>query len=515
MKPTEVTAHSFLRQVVLPVLAILLLGASVIGQEPKPASPPTQNQQKIITAAERDELFKSVDEILRWVSKDTGLPIRHEIKRRLSTRDEVQKYVEERLAEDEDQKRLERSELVLKKFGLLPRDFKLRPFMITLLKDQVAGFYDSKRKTVHLLDWIESGSQKPVLAHELTHALQDQSVDLDRWVKDARERAKKAPDRETAETELDEMISARAAMLEGQGMAVLVDYILEPQGRSLKDSPLLAEAMKVSMTTSHGSTVLASAPLLLRESLVFPYRDGLGFVQALLESGGSKQAYADALQQPPRNTRDILSPESYLKQQAIPEMKIPALEKTLGKAYEKYDVGSIGQFDIVLFSKQFSTNMDAKELSSAWRGGFYYSALPSAAAKKPTLTTGDLAVLYLSRWSSPEMAQRFADVYARSFNIKYAAATQVAGEENPGKWDCDWDFENWDSGKWDSEEGPLTIEVIGDRLLVVEGFDPATAANLRAAAINPPPAAGEKTARTGNLSLKTVAPVLAVRLMLR
>ncbi|MEO5935848.1 MAG: hypothetical protein ABIP81_01405 [Terriglobales bacterium] len=466
------------------------------GVKQSPVAEKAPAAEKKITLAERDELFKSVDDILQWVSKDTGLPIRSHVKRELSTRDEVQKYVEERMAEDEDQKRLERSELVLKKFGLLPRDFKLRPFLIALLKDQVAGFYDSKRKTVHMLDWIDSGSQKPVLAHELTHALQDQSVDLDQWVKDARAKAKKSPDRENAEIELDEMISARAAMLEGQGMAVLVDYILEPQGRSLKDSPLLAEAMKVSMTTGQGSSVLDSAPLLLRESLVFPYRDGLGFVQALLDSGGSKRAYGDALQQPPRNTRDILSPESYLQKQAVPEMKIPALEKSLGKAYEKYDIGSIGQFDIVLFSKQFSTNVDARELSSAWRGGFYYSALQKSAAKKPAPVTGDLAVLYLSRWSSPAMAQRFADVYARSFKIKYTNATQ-------------------DSGKWKSEEGPLTVEVMGDRLLVMEGFDAETAAKLRTAVLGNQPATEHKTARSGNLSLKTVAPVFAVRLMMR
>jgi hypothetical protein len=478
------------------LLLWLLVASSAFGQEPRPQSAAkTPAPEKKITPAERDELFKSVDEILQWVSKDTGLPIRSPIKRKLSTRDEVQKYVEERMAEDEDQKRLERSELVLKKFGLLPRDFRLRPFMIALLKDQVAGFYDSRSKTVHLLDWIDSGSQKPVMAHELTHALQDQSIDLDRWIKDARERAKKAPDRETAETELDEMISARAALLEGQGMAVLLDYILEPQGRSLKDSPQLAEALKVSMTSSQGSEVLESAPLLLRESLVFPYRDGLGFVQALLDNGGLKAAYADALQAPPRNTRDILSPESYLQKQVLPQLKIPVFEKAVAKAYTKYDVGSIGQFDIVLIGKQFSSNLDARELSSAWRGGFYYSALKAASAKKTEPGTEDLAVLYYSRWSSPEMARRFADLYTRSFKIKYTSATQAAG-------------------KWKSEEGPLSVEVMGDTLLIMEGFDPETAARLRTATLKGDPGTETKV-QAGNLSLKTVAPVFAVRLMLR
>ena len=76
---------------------------------------------------------------------------------------------------------MERSEIVLKKFGLLDRDFHLRPFLLSLLTEQIAGFYDNKTKTVNLLDWIEPDEQKPVLAHELTHALQDQKVDLTKW----------------------------------------------------------------------------------------------------------------------------------------------------------------------------------------------------------------------------------------------------------------------------------------------------------------------------------------------
>ena len=74
-------------------------------------------------------------------------------------------------------------ELVLKKFGLLPRDFDLGKFLVVLLKEQVAGYYDPKTKTVNLLDWLGADQQKPVLAHELTHALQDQSFNLDKYMK--------------------------------------------------------------------------------------------------------------------------------------------------------------------------------------------------------------------------------------------------------------------------------------------------------------------------------------------
>ena len=99
------------------------------------------------------------------------------MKRKLTSRDEVVSYLTKHL-DDEDTQRLRRSELVLKKFGLLPREFNLETFLVALLREEVAGYYDPKTKTVNLLDWVPIEEQEPVMAHELTHALQDQSVGL-------------------------------------------------------------------------------------------------------------------------------------------------------------------------------------------------------------------------------------------------------------------------------------------------------------------------------------------------
>ena len=169
-------------------------------------------------------------EILQFASKDSGLPIKKEVKRRLTSRDEVVAYLEKNMAEDKDAQRLRRSELVLKKFGLLPRDFDLQTFLVALLREQIAGYYDAKTKTVNLLDWIDIEQQRPVLAHELTHALQDQSIGLEKWMKvgDTDLNDKKQPT--AADIENDEISEARQAVVEGQAMVVLVDYCLNPSG---------------------------------------------------------------------------------------------------------------------------------------------------------------------------------------------------------------------------------------------------------------------------------------------
>ena len=106
---------------------------------------PSTEEQKI-SPQEAEKLFRSVDEILKFASNDTLFPIKHEVKRQLVSREEVESYVSKHTSEDEDAKRLRRSELVLKKFGLLPRDFDLGKFLPLLLKEQVAGYYDPKSR---------------------------------------------------------------------------------------------------------------------------------------------------------------------------------------------------------------------------------------------------------------------------------------------------------------------------------------------------------------------------------
>ena len=129
---------------------------------------------------------------------------------------------------------------MLKKFGLLDRDFNLRPFLISLLTEQVAGFYDNKTKTVNLLDWIDPEEQEPVLAHELTHALQDQKVDLTKWSTVASNDIAKNVEEDNAHIQSDEGDTARDAVAEGQAMVVFLDYAMRDTGKTLADSPELA-----------------------------------------------------------------------------------------------------------------------------------------------------------------------------------------------------------------------------------------------------------------------------------
>jgi hypothetical protein len=452
-------------------------GKGDIGIQVQPASPPTERK---ITPEEARELFASIDETLTWLSKDTGYAIKQKVKGELASREQVAKYVDDRLNDDEDAKRLERSEIVLKKFGLLPRDFDLHAFLIQLLQEQVAGYYDVKSKSMYLLDWLSADSQKPVLAHELTHALQDQNFDLKTW---ETPKAAKRSDREEFTFDEDEAATARSAVAEGQGMVTLVDYMLRGTGHTLADAPQVATMMRSSMTGNSGFPLLEKAPLMIRESLVFPYGDGLAFEAALLEQG-KDTAFSGAFRRPPQNTHEILDVGSYLKAAPARWLVLPDLRNELGSAYEKYDEGSIGQLDTRILVQQYSDKDTAAKMTEAWKGGVYYAA----GKKDPKLKgSAQIGLVYLSRWATEDAADQFAKIYGDYLPKRYAKAIPLNVKEvkcSPPE-SCDAKSVR----AFSTEEGEVWIQrVEGAGVLISEGFDVATASKLRAQVLSANPA---------------------------
>ena len=441
------------------------------GQSQEPS--PTESK---ISPREAEELFRSVDEILKFASQESALPIHRPVKRRLTSRDEVGAYLEKHLAEDEDAQRLKRSELVLKKFGLLPRSFDLQKFLVALLREQVAGYYDPKTKTVNLLDWIEVEQQRPVLAHELTHALQDQSFGLEKWMKaGASDLALRKNNPTPDDIEQDEIQTARQAVVEGQAMVVLIDYMLAPTGQSILTSPQIAQALKQGMLVGTADSVqFRNAPIFMKEILTFPYRYGLDFVTDVLTAKGKDKAFAGIFSNPPKTTREIMEPNTYLAGERVPPMPVPDFLH-LTKNYEKFDVGAMGEFDVALLVDEYAGVDKSKEIYPAWRGGYYY------AAKSKGDPAAALALLYVSRWSSPEAAADFASIYASSLKRRYRSMRLVS---SPGKSDAE--PPHGFHRTWLTEDGDVIIEAEGDTVFISESFDDITAANLREAVFSTP-----------------------------
>jgi hypothetical protein len=440
-------------------------------QTPQPTAQPATEEQKI-SPQEAEKLFRSVDEILQFASKDTLFPIKREVKRQLVSRDEVEAYVTKHTSEDEDAKRLRRAELVLKKFGLLPRDFDLGTFLVALLKEQIAGYYDPKTRAVNLLDWLGADQQKPVLAHELTHALQDQSFNLEKYMKPAGTDLAKKKEITAQDIENDEISTTRQAVVEGQAMVVLVDYMLEPMGLSLKDSPQVVQALKDGMLVGTADAVeFRNAPIYMKEALTFPYRYGIDFIADLLIKGGKDKAFAELFRNPPRTTRQIMEPQTYLSSEHLEPMNVPDFRQVF-KNYERFDVGAVGEFDVAVLIDQYAGAQVSKKLYPYWRGGYYYAVRPKGDPAVP------LGLLYASRWSNPEKAANFAAIYASALSKRYQHVHDVLEDGKEPTVQTDPLDHLTGKRAWLTEEGPVVIDVQGDTVLVTESLDQTTTDSL-------------------------------------
>ncbi len=457
----------------------LLVGAAwTQDQSQSPAGEGVRSTpETVVSSKEGKELFKSVDEILEFASHDTDLPIKQKVKRRLTKRDEVQSYIEKNMKDDKDAKRLERSSAVLKKFGLLPKDFDLSSFLVAMLREQVAGYYDVKTKTVNLLNWVDVDAQKPVLAHELTHALQDQSFGIEKWMRGGSDSAdNKKIDPSPADIVNDEESSARQAIVEGQAMAVLFDYSLAPQGKTILDAPQIVEALKQGMLEGTAdSPRFRDAPMFLKEELTFPYRFGLDFTLALLrrvERISRMPGHSKILR---KTTREIMEPQTYLMHEKLDPLKMIDMDKDF-KDYDPFDIGAMGEFDVDILVEQYAGREAAAKVYPEWRGGYYFAGKPKGNKSAP------IGVLYVSRWSSPAKAAEFAAIYAKSLTQRYQKRQALGGD---GKVVDDAPPpDSWRSLRgrhaWLTEEGVVVIEVRDDEILISESLDDETTKRVEA-----------------------------------
>jgi hypothetical protein len=408
-------------------VAVLSLAAVAPAQQPPAAAAPqaqaplSSKAEARITPEQERQLFALVDELIKFSSDETGMPIKSDVKRQITSRDAVESYVKSKFEEDQSARRMQRDEIVLKKFGLLDRDFALKPFLLELLREQVEAYYDSKTKTVYMLDWVAVEEQKPVLAHELTHALQDQHSGLEKWSNQTPNDVSFNAAGDTEHLAKDEIDTARDAVVEGQATAVMMDYMLKPKGMSLVKDPEILDFVKSQMVGSESSPVLARAPLLLSESMLFPYREGLSFEQDVWMDQGRTAAFAGTLDHPPTSSWEILNPREYEKRHTPAIPLLPNIHPLVDNLYKPYDIGQIGQLDVRILTELFGGERASRDLTPAWNGGLYWAGQRlSANTPAEQSSTNSIAIFYLSVWKNAASARAFARLYADELGRKYS-----------------------------------------------------------------------------------------------
>ena len=431
-----------------------------------------------VSPEEAQKILNSIPPVLKFASSDSGLAIHSPVKSRMISRNDMHSTMESRKADDDDARRLQAEELSLKKFGFVPRTFSTGKFVQGMFEEVVAGYYDPKVKTISLLDWVAPEEQKGVLAHELTHALQDQNFNLLQWQQlTGSSKDHPATLFQVSESEALPESDARRAVAEGQAMIVLIDYQWMQHGSDdrLALLPGAGNALSeyMSMIPIPDTPVIHDAPILLRDGMSFPYREGLVFELELLGKGGRELAFTRVFARPPFNTHEILHPDAYLQKQKVQAPEIPDLNSMLADKYEVVDAGGLGELDLRSMIKQYANSRVAENISNGWRGS---SFLLVKRKQVPTdhATTADVALIFVSSWSSPIVAQHFAKFYADTVAKRYA-------QVSPGSSACQGHGCPVDSYQFNTEEGFVNVECRPNNLvLVTESLAPDTALAVNA-----------------------------------
>jgi hypothetical protein len=241
------------------------------------------------------------------------------------------------------------------------------------------------------------------------------------------------------------------------------DCILKPMGKSLIKDPEVLDLVKSQMSGSEDSPVMARAPLLLSESMLFPYREGLSFEQDVWMDQGQAAAFAGTLDHPPTSSWEIINPRQYEKR-AIPAIPLmPDIHPLLDSTYKPYDIGQVGQLDVHILSELLGGDNAARDLTPAWNGGLYWAGqLRSAATPAQQADTGSIGLFYLSVWKSADSASVFARIYSNSLARKYNHVSQLSSNTSSEDGSVEQLFT--------TNEGPVLITTRGKMLFIAESF---------------------------------------------
>jgi hypothetical protein len=303
-----------------------------------------------------------------------------------------------------------------------------------LYAEEVAGFYDPKRKQIFLIkesdkpqqrtqspnliarllgakSGFDKDEQKSTLSHEMTHALADQHFDLVKLT-------------EQAEND-DDRALALQALVEGEATLAMMAEMERANGRTgkeiLNSSPAAVDfsfrIMQSFLPFASGKT-FRNAPPVFRDTMMFGYLKGMVFVLHLTNENEWSRVN-EAFQKPPLSTEQVLHPEKYLKNVDTPQaIVLPALQEFTGSDWKELGQNVIGELQISILLRKYW----GAKAAPGWDGDRY------AVFKGPD---GKLGLVWYTTWDTESDAQEFAGAYWRYLGNKIGIADSKATEQNP------------------------------------------------------------------------------------
>jgi hypothetical protein len=417
----------------LCVLAAAIATGAQSVSPPASITPPHATQAAPTTSA---DFIKAADEVLAQMSKLLDLPVKAPLKKSLRSKQEIRDYLIREEKEDRNDAQRYADTKALEAFGLIPKGFPLDSFMIDVLTDQVAGLYDPKAKEFYIADWIPADEQRSVMSHELTHALEDQSFQIDPWIKSARPN--------------DDAELAREAVSEGSALAAMVDYTLRDQKVSVRDLPDVSLLIRSgAIEEMDKDPNLAKAPGYIRDELLFPYLAGTSFSQQFLKAHDGWQDLDLLFKNPPVSTQQIRHPEMYLTGVKPVVVALPDWKGIVPGDWKLLEENVLGEFGLAEVLKQLlgsGRDETAEKMSAAWAGDRY--ALFEDQRTKETPLVLNLVL------DNADDAARFFGQYSEALELKYKNPTAL--------------FRRPNYFQFETDAGGVFLRCVGSRCLALE-----------------------------------------------
>jgi hypothetical protein len=399
-----------------------LVVASILPPALAAAGPPDSVSSPPESDAPKEEQLRLVDEVARDVESLRGWPFRHPVAKGIYTETELRGFIEERFAEEYSEAELDANESFLRVIGAIPDSVSLRQTITEVLMSQVGGFYNPPNRTFYMVE--REGTKYPpfvervLIAHELTHALDDQYVSLDSLMR-ARDR-----------TQDGEFVTG--ALVEGSATEIMSRYLLRAQtsgGITMADMQGLMES-----ETERGRVFLEAPPYF--QTLLANYTCGMNFLLegklALLgqETGadGGKN-FLLAVADPPRSSEQILHPEKYWDRETrdepveIDDLRVETVLTEHG--YRVVHRNTAGEILMAVVTTPMDRVLNpltsalpsywSNAPSSGWGGDRFYllerAERIDAPASEAPVGKGRAQALWITFWDSPGDRDEFDAAY--------------------------------------------------------------------------------------------------------
>ena len=326
-----------------------------------------------------------VERVIPLIERSSGLTFRDPPRIQERSTAQVREFVLNQLREPRAVREMAGMEVAYKRFGLVPEAMNLTEFLASLLEEQIIGYYDPTTKVLYVVEGADRDIAHLTLTHELVHTLQDQYVNL--------------RDFQALERENDRQLAAQA-VFEGQAVFEQLAVMLGG-GNVAINLPGGWDRVRQQIRDAQASMpVFSSAPLILQETLIFPYLTGAEFIRSFKTRRPGESPLDDL----PISSEQVMHPGKFFGQRENPLRVQLAVRGQL--TYEN----TLGEFETrVLLYEWVGDQNDAVRGAAGW-GGDRYGVVRTA--------RGD-ALVWVTAWDTQYDAGEFHDLMIRGIERRF------------------------------------------------------------------------------------------------